>query len=432
MTKPRILIVTYNWPPRNAIGTHRPYSWAKYWSAAGAQVTVLTAAKRAFDAPLDLDLPDLDGVGVIEVPYGGAGLSLLDRLVRHPKIRTHLKRIKSWLPRSPSLPADPRLGWRESAAPLAAELSKESDFVVSTFGPNASHLIAYDAKRVNPGLIWVADYRDLWSQTPAIELPDKVRASIRSQEEASVGLHADLVTAVSADMIEKLGEFCKGRRILVPNGFDLDREELNEIFNKASGRCGKPLRIVHTGTVYPGQRDPAPLLENLAGMVDRGELKYGEVTVDFYGSRVELIVQLMDNPRFRPFLRVPGHVSRNDAIKIQQEADLLLLLESSEPESRGVLTGKIFEYISAGRPIICVGSRPDFEIGQLLLRTGTGVVVNQDDPGWVARTIRDRLNGGLPEWFVPNLNEIGRYTRKAQALELLAAMTNDGEVAFDM
>ena len=55
----RIVIVTYNWPPRNAIGTHRPYSWARYWSEAGAKITVLTAAKHAFDAPLDLYLPNI-------------------------------------------------------------------------------------------------------------------------------------------------------------------------------------------------------------------------------------------------------------------------------------------------------------------------------------------------------------------------------------
>ena len=64
-----ILIVTYNWPPRNAIGAHRPYSWAKYWSALGANVTVLTAKKYSFDAPLDLDLPVINGVHVVNVPY---------------------------------------------------------------------------------------------------------------------------------------------------------------------------------------------------------------------------------------------------------------------------------------------------------------------------------------------------------------------------
>ena len=68
-----------------------------------------------------------------------------------------------------------------------------------------------------------------------------------------------------------------------------------------------------------------------------------------------------------------GHVSREKALQAQRNADLLLLLESSNEESRGVLTGKIFEYIASGRPIICIGSRLDFEIGQTLFKTGSGI-----------------------------------------------------------
>ena len=73
MSGPRIVIVTYDWPPRNAISIHRPYAWARYWSEAGAQVTVLTAIKQPFDEPLDLHMPQLQEVEVIEVPYGGGG-----------------------------------------------------------------------------------------------------------------------------------------------------------------------------------------------------------------------------------------------------------------------------------------------------------------------------------------------------------------------
>lgn len=423
MTGPRILIVTYNWPPRNAIGTHRPYAWAKYWSEAGARVTVLTAAKRAFDAPLDLYLPVPAGVRVIEVPYGGAGLSVIDRWSRNRTARNILKWVRGRLRNATAATTDPRSGWRTAAQPLVAELAKENDFVVSTYGPEACHLLAHDIKTVSPRLIWVADYRDLWSQSPMGGWTDGVKASIRSLEEASVGRHADVVTAVSEDMVEKLGEFCRGRRILSPNGFDLELRDLEKILASSGGRNSKPLRLVHTGTVYPDQRDPTPLLETLANMLERGELRAGDVVLEFYGGRVTPILQLMKNPRFEPFLRVPGHVAREEAIRIQREADLLLLLESSAPEARGVLTGKVFEYISAGRPILCIGSRPEFEIGLLLRRTGTGVVADLGDPDSIASIIRHQLSDlRLPDWFAPNLEEIGKYTRKGQAIHLLAEM----------
>ena len=49
MKKLKITIVTYSWPPRNSISTHRPYSWARYWSEKGQDVTILTAKKKIFD-----------------------------------------------------------------------------------------------------------------------------------------------------------------------------------------------------------------------------------------------------------------------------------------------------------------------------------------------------------------------------------------------
>lgn len=424
MTGPSILIVSYNWPPRNAVGTHRPYAWAKYWSEAGAAVTVLTAAKRSFDAPLDLHLPDLPGVRVIETPYGGTSLSLIDRWSRHDKLRTVLKRIRGYLRKTVATTTDPRGAWQQAVQGVLAAQAPEHDFIVSTYGPEASHLIAYDAKRINPDLVWVADYRDLWSQNPGVKLPEHIRAQLRTKEAATVGQHADIVTAVSEDMIEKLGEFCTGRLVLSPNGFDLTLADLRQIVANPHKPSGKPLRLVHTGTVYAGLRDPSPLLEALADMADREEIITGDITVDFYGERVDPIRKLMENPRFRPFLRTPGHVSRDEALRLQRTADMLLLLESPAPEARGVLTGKLFEYISAGRPIICVGSRPDFEIGKILQQTGTGQVGDPAKRDWITDIIRQQVSGAEePEWFAPRLSEISRYTRKGQSMALLAEMT---------
>jgi hypothetical protein len=61
-----------------------------------------------------------------------------------------------------------------------------------------------------------------------------------------------------------------------------------------------------------------------------------------------------------------GGVRRQEALQIQQEADILLLLESNAPEARGVLTGKVFEYLMTDKPILLIGPGPDAELYQLL------------------------------------------------------------------
>jgi len=165
----RILLVTYNWPPRNAMGTHRPYSWAREWTLQGADITVLTAEKHTFDDPLDLCLADLDGVRVVQVSYLGTGKRHakqhrpLGQWVR--KLIPFLKHLRFRLAGSIGLNIDIRSRWTSPAFHVAKEMFREKSFdvVVSTYGPKASHTIASRLKSEFPSLCWVADYRDLWS-----------------------------------------------------------------------------------------------------------------------------------------------------------------------------------------------------------------------------------------------------------------------------
>lgn len=411
----RIVIVTYNWPPRNAIGTHRPYSWARYWSEAGAQVKVLTAAKYPFDAPMDLHLPALPGVEVIEVPYGGAA-RLMGKALRLERLRWLARKVKRWMSRQGVVSVDLRAAWRDAARPAVQRLAREADIVVSTFGPAASHLIASDMKRVNPSLRWVADYRDLWSQGYAKEATETKHAIARKQELESVGERADLLTAVSNDMVHQLSVLTGKPVIRMPNGFDLDETVVRQRLAAIPKASSKPFRIVHTGMLYEGHRDPKPLLEALVKLKETGRIVEGDITVDFYGARVDVARQLARDPLIAPFIRLMGHVSRDDALAAQCHADLLLLLESPAPEARGTLTGKLFEYITAGRPIICIGSLPEYEIGQLLAATGTGAVFGPEQydrlPGVLDETMQ---GGGLFASYAPNVEEVLRYSRKRLA-----------------
>jgi hypothetical protein len=381
---------------------------------------VLTARKQFIDEPLDLHLSALDRVRVIEVPYGLGENAVVKRLLRAPFVVNRLRRLKALLQKSSSKEIDPRGGWFNAAIPFISELAGKHDFVVSTFGPRGSHQIANAMKRENPGIFWVADYRDLWDQHGTSALSEAAINSVWEDHKASVGIDADLVTAVSEDMVQRLTEHLGKNVILAPNGFDIHEADLARALRAPSHRSRKPIKIVHTGTVYRGHRDPTPLLEMLAAMLDNKQVQIGDVFLDFYGRAVDPIRDLQKNPRFHPFIRVFGHVSREAAMEAQRDANMLLLLESSEVASRGILTGKIFEYITAGRPILCVGSNPQFEIGLLLQKTGTGRVVGRSDGDEIRATILGQMEGGQPpSWFCPKIDEILLYSRKKQALRLL-------------
>ncbi len=422
-----IVIVTYNWPPRNAIGTHRPYAWAQHWTKAGALVTVLTAQKQAFDEPLDLHLSELEGVKVFEIA-GSGPINLIGKLFKFERLKRLAKKLRSWIRRGGSISIDPRIGWRDQAKQISIKLADNADVVVSTYGPAASHLIGFDMKIANPKLVWVADYRDLWSQSHTVQLSETGRGNMRNLEIETVGKNADLITAVSADMVAKLECLTDRKPLLVPNGFEIDGKQLCERLSDQPRLPEGPLRIVYTGMIYEGHRDPTPLLEALVKLDSENRLKKGSVTIDFYGARVDLVKRLAENRKYAPFIRLMGHVGRDEALSAQVSAGILLLLESPSPEARGVLTGKLFEYMTAGRPILCIGSRPEYEIGSVLKTTGTGVVYGPDEFGRLDKLLLQTLTGkGMFQKYCPNIKEILRFSRERQAKEMLNSIVKASE-----
>ena len=216
---PRIVIVTYNWPPRNASGTHRPYSWARYWSNKGAAVTVLTAEKYDFDAPLDLHLEPLPGVEVIQVPWLRSTEEKLATLAKLAG-RKWIRRARKVAFRLGKKSVDVRERWAAVARERAFELALDSDVVVSTFGPTATHLIASEMKAANPEICWIADYRDPWSSNIHNDSFERERDSERQRELATIE-SADLLTTVSSELADSLAQLSGKTVRVVENGFEL-------------------------------------------------------------------------------------------------------------------------------------------------------------------------------------------------------------------
>lgn len=415
-----IVIVTYNWPPRNAIGTHRPYSWAKYWSMAGAKITVLTAVKQFYDNPLDLDLPVLDDVDVIEVPFSMPLAGVSPGSAGTGKFRRLLKSIKRSLARNLGFVFDPRDGWIGAASSEIERLAKSADIVVSTFGPRASHIVADRMKGINGRILWVADYRDLWSQNHLASYSPRARRAEQKKEFETVGANADLVTTVSEELARELGAML-GRRVeVVYNGFDFDSSTPAV---KPSSLLSESRRIVYTGMLYEGSRDPTPLFSALRELLDEGGIDETTFQVDFYGPETSWLPVLVRKFNLDLVVNLRGAVDRPMALDAQRNAGVLLLLESPDVAAKGVLTGKLFEYIGAGRPILSLGSSGDSAICRVLAATGTGLGL-QEDVQRIKRFLAEWVADGFVRGYSPKEEVIASYSRRQQAENLLQLIRN--------
>ncbi|MDX5385786.1 MAG: glycosyltransferase [Alteromonadaceae bacterium] len=424
MSNLNILIVAYDWPPRNSIAVHRPYAWAKYWSRSGCNVTVLTSEKCVYDEPLDLEMPLLDGVRVIEVPYraslkGGEGE---DKASFKRKVLEFVKKHSGSARKLLGLSLDIRDAWAKKAIPIAVSLneSEKFDVVVSTYGPRACHFIGGAIKANAPSVFWVADYRDMWSIRHNSTLEGWRQRREQSLEKKVVE-KSDFIATVSEPLVVQLADFLKRDVFLVANGYDVEFEIVKSRLRSsvhASDNRRKALKIVYTGMIYPGWQDPSPLFEAINELIGEGIISLPEISIDFFGKRQAGLQEIVSRLNAENYVKIHGHVSRQKALEEQASADLLLLMESGHESASGVLTGKVFEYMVSGKPVISIGSRRDSAIGKLIDQTGIGVVCEQDVQA-IKKFLLDLMAGDREEHFSPNLEEIKAYNREVQSEELL-------------
>jgi nucleoside-diphosphate-sugar epimerase/glycosyltransferase involved in cell wall biosynthesis len=414
----RLLIVSYDWPPRNSIATHRPYSWARYWAAQGIDVTVLTAGKKFFDLPLDLNLPELEGVTVVEADYKALiPMSNASQNNMPPFFTDLFKKAKSAVIYLLGWEFDVRANWASVANRMIAELGTDFDVVVSTYGPESAHKIAAKFKRANPNLFWVADYRDLWSLNTRNRSSKLVKAAVR-RKELEVVCSADMFTTVSNELAEHLQTLVQVQASVIYNGFDIEIDPL--LYQRPLHVRDGCLHIVYTGRIYPGKRSPVALVRAVESLIDSGRISPSQVSIEFYGVNANLIHAEIGPMKYPGLVKQQGYVSRDQALGLQQSADFLLLLESGDEDSKGFLTGKIFEYLAAGRPILSIGSKSDSAIARVLNQTRCGRCYENDSHA-IANDLLDYLGGRIPIWFNPDLQAIQRYSRKHQA-ELMIQM----------
>ena len=274
---------------------------------------------------------------------------------------------------------------------------------------------------MNPNIFWVADYRDLWSQNHAVDLPDNIRKS-QGKEEINIIKNSNLLTTISKELSFNLKSFHNKECLVYPNGFDIDIKSIEERICNYKTYIGnkETINIVHTGAIYKELRDPQPLFNCICNLIEKNKIKSSQIKIQFYGSYLEHLKPYLQNLKYKDIVELKGYVPREKIIKIQKNADILLLIESPKIEARGVLPGKIFEYFAACKPILCIGSKPEFAIGELLKKTGTGIVIGPDQHKNLNKIIYESISGkGIYDLYKPNIKEISFYSRKFIAERML-------------
>ena len=360
--KIRILLVTWHFPPVNAIADVRLGKLARFLAAESHDLRVITVDNPGGDRslPVEIEADRVARTRFIDVDRLINPLVWYGRLGRRIRGAPTLARVKqavgptgqnqfSKLYRELVFLPDRYVGW---CLPLLAELRRlertwRPDAILVSAPPFSSFLAValFAAKARIP---WVAEFRDRWADDPYALIPNWRRAADRRIENWAVGRAAGIVT-VPKPWSEHYARVYRLPVCTAMNGFDPhDFTGLNPVH--PPGRL--PLSIVYIGFVYPERRDPTALFEAL----EASELTAGDVRIFFYGSRSDYLETCIDQVGVRRFVQVEDPVPYAEALRLQSTADVLLLLQWDDPADEGNIPGKIFEYLASRRPILGLGS----------------------------------------------------------------------------
>lgn len=425
----RILIVSTFFPPLNSIASLRPYAWAKYWSEAGHEVTVLTTNKEKCSASLPYSL---SGFELVEVPIPRL-FSRLKQSQFQPSSEVSQTMARSFFSKCISIlrfkkgvfnaarMPDFTDVWAFSAYKMIAKEGRW-DVVISTAGPYTVHFVGYWLKKAGLCSRWVADYRDTWSNNYIYPGLFPFNAIERRLEKKMLQ-KADLVTTVSDPFAASFRlQFAVPNVSTIENGFD--PADLAAIDSTPCFPDDGKVRLVHTGSIYLGKRDPSPLFLAIQKMAANKETAHWlqKLEVLFVGPRQANLEELIDQHAVGQWVRLWGFVGREEALAMQRDAHALLFLAWNDPAVDGVLTGKIFEYLYSKTPIMAVGSTQLEAAQQLILEANAGVALTSVEE--IEAYLTSLLKKGEKMPLFVNQDFLDRYNRKTLSLKLLTLMQN--------
>jgi glycosyltransferase involved in cell wall biosynthesis len=386
----KLLLVTMYFPPAGGGGVQRPLKFATHLPAHGIETHVL-----APDDPkwlhVDADLQPPTQAWIHRARYlGPRSRRLADELHGRSGLDLLTRQAASFSRRV--LVPDENVTWNLTAIPTAVRIARQEgiDVVLTTSPPNSVHLIGAAVKAA-VGVRWVADLRDSIAAHPHRRVEHAlVRAKEKVSEQVArlVARQADAIVAASEAIAEE-ARALEPSGVVVPilNGADFDD------FAGLEYRRGDRFRITHTGSFF-GKRDPRPFLTALA------EARLDDAVARFVGDFRAADREWAQHLGLDNRLELREYVPRRESLRLQRDSDaLLLLIPEAAGRGRGVLSGKVFEYIAAERPILAAVP-PDGAAARLIEETGAGVVAPPDD----VAALREALLGLHARWSVGRLD----------------------------
>ena len=411
----KVLIITYYWPPAGGSGVQRWLKFVKYLRQFDIDPIIYTVENPNY--------PKEDNSLLYEVPKD---IQVLKQPIWEPTDLLFWKKKKSSKTgvsninkggllsfiRGNFFIPDPKIFWVKSSVKFLNDYIRNHkiDTVISTGPPHSMHLIAQKLYQKND-VKWIADFRDPWSDLYyANDFNQLSFAKKKNQKLEKIVLqNADCILTVSKTL---KNDFSKNasRVEVITNGFDEEVLQTKEI------NLDKKFSISYIG-LLPKQSNPKALFSVLQEICEENNEFKNDLQLNFIGDISDEVKAEINLNSLENNTKFVGYVSHQKAIEYQKKAQVLLLLIPNVKKSEGILTGKLFEYLTAQRPILAVGPSKG-DLSEILKETNAGNVIDFEDKEMLKSSILALYRQYTKDDLVVNSKNIYKYHRKELTKQL--------------
>ncbi|MCF8333447.1 MAG: glycosyltransferase family 4 protein [Bacteroidales bacterium] len=383
----KVLIITYYWPPSGGAGVQRWLKFTKYLRNYGWEPVIYT--------PQNPEAPAIDESLLEEVPEE---IEVVKRKIWEPyqlykrfigqskeeKVNAGFlsekekpglaEKLSVWIRGNLFIP-DARKYWIKPSVKFLTQYLKKNpvDVIISTGPPHSMHMIALGI-REKLNIPWLADFRDPWTQ---IDFYDQLNLSRFADKkhhrlERKVLQAADKVVTVSNNWAEDFSKLGNRPVDVITNGFDeADFEDIR------SGELPAKFELIHIGAINK-DRNSENLWKALSELREESIDFNQYLKIKLIGKNDFSVIQSIDQQGLSDKTERISYLPHRKALKEAAKASVLLLPLNNTPNVKGIIPGKIFEYLALQKPVLCIGP-PAGDSARILQETGAGETRNFED-----------------------------------------------------
>jgi len=399
----KVLIIAHDFYRKEIISSIRVQGLANYLPEFGWEPVILTSESYRNQY--------LNNFKLIEIPYVNYKLDEYNKYYK--KFGIYYRLFNRFWNELFAEPYDYYIDWLN---PVLDQLqfvfqNEHFDAIISTSPPETAHIIANNFKKIFD-IPWIADLRDLWTGNHYYGYLWFRKIRERKLERETFA-YANAMITVSEPLVKKLQELHPKKNIYcIPNGFD-------PILKCSNNTPTEKFSITYTGKIMSGilkkYRNPEPLFKAIKELIDHNLLDPNQISIDFFGSSPSWLKKEIIKFQLEEIVKIHGVISREDSIIKQRKSQILLLLTWNNPHEEGVLTGKIFDYFAAQRPILSIGHSGGI-ISKILKTTQAGMHMSKHED--IKNQILHYYQEFLQQGFISYCgiqSEIDKYSHREMA-----------------